>query len=117
VREVPAGGGEVPRQQLLLAAEPQARREATGIAEGRPPHDGGAGEEADERVTGDALGTGERRDPHVEVDRVVDAARLDDDVGGHDGDARVGVEHVGGAGERPGSHHVSSSPERDRRAC
>ncbi|OLT53480.1 hypothetical protein BJF88_11310 [Cellulosimicrobium sp. CUA-896] len=52
VAQLPPGSGEVRREQLLLAAEPQARGEAAGLLERLDPQDGRAGEEAAERGPG-----------------------------------------------------------------
>ncbi|WP_415923471.1 hypothetical protein [Streptomyces sp. WI03-4A] len=109
VGEAPAAGGEVVGEQGLLATEEKQRVVAARAQEGRAAHHGGAGEEAEDRASGQVGLAGQRRGGEHGVQRVVGGLLADEGAGGEQAEPWVAVEEVGARRGEPGVHRESSS--------
>src|SRR5690606_37816490 len=96
----PAAGGQVQREQLLLPAQPQPRREPARLDERAYPQHRRAGQHAHQRGTGQPGRGRYRRVPELRGDRVLAAVRLHQDPAGHRRQPRAGVQHRRGPAER-----------------
>ncbi len=100
VREVPARGGEIQREQALLATEEQALVEAADVEVRRAPEHARAGEEAEHGYAGQSGWPRQRARRHRAARRVLPILGAHEDARRDHGERRVPVEGVRRARER-----------------